>query len=653
MQISKLLFTILFIWASFFAAIGQDNVLFTIEDQEVEVSEFQYIYEKNNGENADYSKESIDEYLNLYTNFKLKVQRAKDMGLDTVKVLQNELEGYRKQLANSYLTDKEVTNRLVDEVSERMKQEVRVKHIFVAGEEKAPKNLAKAAKDKIDKIYIDLNQGKDFDMTAKKLSEDKISAINGGELGYYTAPLPSGFYAFENAMYDLNVGEHSSPFRSKMGWHIIKVMDKRKSQGEVEISHILIRKESKGVAVPNASQLIDSLYQLIQSGQVFTDVAKAHSQDKNTAIKGGYLGYMKINQYDKAFESAAYALNKDGAYTKPVETKIGYHIIQRNSKSDYQDVDKNKKKVKSKLSKDDRLKIAKKSLIEKIKIEGGLSEDKSSLNAFIAKLNDDFYSYKWNIPEMKASRLASFDNGMEFTIRDFGNFCKKSTRTRLRFDKEMPLREACMQMYEEYLDEITIKYEEANLEKKYPDFKALMREYEEGILLFEATKMEVWDKATEDTIGLKNFYEKNKANYKWEERAKVATYTIQNRDPKMMKKIMKGVKKYDGEKLMNKFNKDDVNVVDVSFKTVEKQSEEVEGIEWKKGGMSAPNKTNRTFTTIKKIIEIIPSSQKNYDDARGYIIADYQDFLEKNWISDLKKRYKLNMNQSVIDSLIK
>ncbi len=645
---SPILFVFLFL-SAFCVQAQDDPVLFTVEGDEVTVSEFRYIYEKNNGDKADYGRESLEEYLELYKRFKLKVQRAKTMGLDTITALQDELEGYRKQLANSYLTDKEVSGRLMEEAAERMLTDVSVSHIFIPNPKKGMKDDG-SAKNTIDQIYIKLQQGKFFEDVALKESKDEASAGKGGKLGYYTAPLPSGFYNFENAMYTTEVGTFSKPIETKMGWHILKVNDKRPSKGEREIAHLLIRKKVKGEAVTNALTVIDSLYNLLANGADFDELTKANSQDQNTASKEGYLGFVKINQFEKAFEEAVFGLENDGDISSPVESKIGYHIVKRISAVDYSDKEKNKRRVKSKLSKDDRLEIAKKSLIEKIKEEAGLTEDAAVYAAFVRSLTPEFYSYKWQLPDVAEKTLLSFNNGMTYTNKDFALFCKKNTRARLKYNKDEDVSVAAQDLYNSYLDEVTIKFEEANLEKKYPDFKALMREYEEGILLFEATKQEVWDKATEDTIGLQNFYASNKENYRWDERAELTSYSIANRDAKTMAKLKKCLAKGDTEKLLSKFNTEAAAITTES-KIIEKSA--LGGMDWKKGALSAWDESDRNVTKVNQITRIIPSSLKSFDEARGYIIADYQDFLEKEWVASLKESYKLQLNEDVFSSLIR
>ena len=304
-----------------------DKVLFSIGDEKVYVSEFNYIYEKNNAKDADYSKESLEEYLDLYKKFKLKVHKAKDVGLDTVKTLREELAGYRKQLANSYLKDKEINARLIDEVVERMKEDVEVSHIFVSAEDRATQQVKSGALMKVNEIKKKLDGGSPFDLMAKSLSEDRSSANKKGYLGYYTAPLPNGFYEFENAMYETKKGQISQPVKSKMGYHVIKVLDRRPARGQVEISHILLRKKGVNRTLPKTKILADSVYLLLKEGRNFENMAGKFSDDSKTKAKGGYLGFIGINQFDKIFEDAAFALENDNDYSKPIETDIGFHII--------------------------------------------------------------------------------------------------------------------------------------------------------------------------------------------------------------------------------------------------------------------------------------------------------------------------------------
>lgn len=631
------------------------DVLFTVGEKPVTIEEFKYIYEKNNGSNADYSEESVTEYLDLYKKFKLKVARARDLQVDTIPSLQRELAGYRKQLANTYLNDKEVTKTLVDEVIVRMKTDREVAHIFLPLDQKSSFNIKNQVKANIEAIHNRLKRGEDFAKVAKDASLDASSAVKGGQLGYYVAPLPSGFYAFENAMYDTRIGEFSEPILSKMGYHIIKVLDERPARGKMDIAHILIKKKEKGVADIQSKQLIDSLHrELIKEPTKFKSVATKHSDDKNTAAKGGKLGTIRIRQYNSAFEDAAFALKKDGDFSQPVESEIGWHIIQRINVVEELDEDRLRRNLTAQLVRDDRLEISKKALIESIKKESNLIVNKSAINTFNSKLTEEFYSYKWQIPTLPSENLLTFSGGAKvFTLGDFAEYCKRNTKDRLKFNKDIPTVDAVAMLFEEYTDDAVLQYEEANLEKKYPAFKALMREYEEGILLFETTKMEVWDKASQDTVGLQNYYAEHKEDYRWEDRVKLQSAVIKTSDPKILAKIQKGIAKNKSfSSLQKKYNNEGTTFVIMDPETFTVDSPQLEGVSPVAGFTKTNTKPDGSIV-FTKVVDSIPAGTKKFNEAKGYIIADYQDYLEQEWVKDLKARYPVEINQSVLDQLIK
>jgi peptidyl-prolyl cis-trans isomerase SurA len=632
---------------------NNDPVLFTVENQEVRVSEFNYIYNKNNGDNADYTQESLKEYLDLYVKFKLKVQRAKEMRLDTIIALQKELDGYRKQLAKSYLNDKEVVESLIKEIFDRKKKDIRVSHILISTSEKDSNEKKKEALEKARKLRKSIIGGTPFEQVAKTNSQDKNSSRNGGDIGYITAKLPDGFYEFENTIYNLKSGLISEPVLSKVGYHLIKVTHERPARGEMEVSHILIRKKNKGKVVANAKALADSIYTMLINGEPFEKLVTAHSQDMSSVNKGGYVGSFGINRFERSFENAAFSLEKDGDFTKPVETAIGYHIIRRNSRTDLNDYEVMKRKIQKDVQKDSRLDVAKRRMIETIKRESNYKEDRAALDKFASTLNDDFYTYKWQVPKMEEVSLIRFDGGLEFSNLEFARYCKSNARKRMRFDKGTSVKESLSSLFDEFVDEKCTVYEEKNLEKKYPEFKALMREYDEGILLFEATKMTVWDKASQDTVGLLQYYEGHKNDFKWPEMAKLNKYTVKYSKPKSLKKVRKCVKKESDEKLLSRFNKTD-ELVTIENITVDKGDSELEGVDFKKGAISTSILSeDQTSATFYKITEIIPSKLKTMDEARGYIIADYQDYLEEKWVEELRNSYKTNIREDIFKSLIK
>ncbi len=633
-----------------FAQSQKDDILFSIAGNKVPVSEFLYIYKKNLGNKADFSRKSLEEYLDLYIKFKLKVQKAKDMKLDKSDAFKKEMAGYREQLAKSYLVDKEVSEKLIREAYDRMQKDLKVSHILVST---GPRNKYEdKAKQRINKIYNELKEGKSFSDLAKRYSDDKYSVNAGGSLGWVTAMLPNGFYEFENQIYSLKPGEFSKPFRTKFGYHIVKLEAERPARGEIEASHILIRDRKKGKPIPGAKAKIDSIYDRLVAGENFVQLARKYSMDNKTAIKGGYLGYFGINKYDQVFEDQAFSLKNNNDFTKPFKTTLGWHIIKRMSKPGIKPYNQVRKNLINKINKNERFEIARKALIEKIKKEAGFKESPKVLKGYISKLDKSFYSFKWKTPEYKDTLLFQLGN-KNVMLSDFVKYITNNQRKRLQIRKKTSVEESVMKIYDSFVSDESIKYEESHLEEKYPDFKFLMQEYTEGNLLFEVMEKEVWNKASSDTVGLKKFYEENKNNYQWKPRAELYTYTIHTDNKKLIKKILKYIKKRSHKKLIKKFNKKK-QLVTFKIDKLEINSKELKGLKFKKGEISEPFfDKDKKIVTVKKITKIIPKSPKTLDEAKGYVIADYQEYLEKKWLDNLKKEYKVVVNKQVFENLIK
>jgi peptidyl-prolyl cis-trans isomerase SurA len=639
---------------SFVTAQSTDPVLFTVGDDPVYLSEFKYIYEKNNADKADYSKESLSEYLELYKKFKLKVKRARAIGLDTIQALNDELAGYRKQLAKSYLKDKEISDNLIREVVDRMKEDVEVSHIFVSAPGKTTDEQKAAAEKKINDIYDKLkeNNGNHFSDMAKTLSEDKVSALKGGKLGYYTAPLPDGFYNFEDAMYETAVGSYSKPIRSKMGYHIIYVTNKRPARGQMEIAHILFRYEKSATLNEEIKIKADSVYNLLKEGRNFETFAAKFSDDTKTKSNGGYLGFFGINQYEAPFEDAAFDLQNDNDYTKPVETKLGLHIIKRISKRDDSNEEKLTKRIETRINNTDRFGIAEEKLIEDVKNEAGFSDDRMALKRFTTALDENFYTYKWDAPEYNEDLILFSLADKKFSLNSFGKFLKTNIRERLKYSKSTPYETAAEELYADFVKEKVMEYEESNLEKKYPDFKALMQEYREGILLFEITKQEVWDKASQDTVGLKQFYESNTDNYMWPERVKVYKYTITTDDKNKADSAYDYAEKKDHNKFIEKYEND--KTVEMTYKTevLSVDDKAIMELERKKNAVS-PVQVAAPSIVFYKYIGMEAANNKSLSEARGYVIADYQDKLEMEWIEELMNMYTVSVDNKVLKSITK
>ncbi|MBK6544674.1 MAG: peptidylprolyl isomerase [Saprospiraceae bacterium] len=633
---------------------GPDPVLFSVAGNAVHVSEFEYIYNKNNGKEADYTKKSLTDYLNLYTKFKLKVQAARDMKVDTIPALIKELEGYRQQLTTNYLNDKEVTDRLAREVYDRQKKDLLIDHIlFSMSPNASGQDTVQPFTQASNAIRL-LKNGMKWD-DAAKMSNDLNSAQKGGKLGWFTAMFPEGFYELENAAYSLKTGEvYQTPIRTRLGYHVLRLEADRAAFRRMEAAHILIKKASRGHSDLIAQAKIDSIYKKIKEGQSFEELARVLSDDKTTASQGGNIGYFGINQFEPAFEDAAFKLAKDGDFSLPVESAIGWHIIKRLRKDEELPYERAKRKIQVDIQRDQRFNVAQSTLIEKIKMEAGYKENQVVLTRFINLIDTNFYTYKWRVPDsLKEEALFSLGN-KDFGTLEFAEYVKTNTRQRLQGGDSKDVQATLKTMLKEYSSQKCLQFEEGKLEDKYPDFKALMREYREGILLFEATKNIVWDRASEDTSGLKVFYDKNKDKYRWDERAVIHSINIDTTNKKLADEIYKFAKKNAIDKVITKYDPDKKYISYQKFIAEKKSPDSYKGINFLKGSITDLTlDSGLTSYSFRKVESNLPAGIKSLDEARGYIIADYQDYLELVWVDELKAKYPIKINEDVFHKLIK
>ncbi|MCO6460929.1 MAG: peptidylprolyl isomerase [Saprospiraceae bacterium] len=625
----------------------KDEVLFTVNKTPVNVSEFRYIYEKSNNKNADYSEKSLNESLDLYIRFKLKVAKARELRMDTLPSLTTELNSYKQQLADSYLMDKEVNEKLAKQLFDRMKTDVRVAHIFIADNHV---DSIKALM-KVNEIKTRLKNGDNFEDLVKLYSEDESTKKTGGDLGFLAPMYPNGFYPLENLVYSLKKGEVGGPVRTSAGWHFVKILDTRPARGEMEIAQILIR-ISKTVDDGFAKARIDSVYEALKKGADFGEMAKKFSDDRNTAAKGGFLGFITIGTYDENFENHVFALTKDGEYTEPFKTALGYHIVKRISKRDFSDFDAVKKSLMTKVSRNERYGIAKNHLIEKIKKDYHFTQSTPVYKEYTDSINTDrFYTNNWTAPKIKNATIFTLGE-QNYTTDQLSQYLADNSRRRVRMNKSVLPIIAFKELYDEFISDKAIEYEQGKLDEKYPDYKALTREYEEGFLFFEVTNREIWNKASMDSVGIEKYFNEHRDNYKWEERARLLHYTIKASSPEELNSVYEHAKTYSPEQLQKKYSREKVTY---TSQLIEKSNQgEMNGLMWKAGAMSLlERKGDGKVGSFDKVESIEPPVRKELKEARGFVIADYQDYLDKLWVEKLKKEYNVTVNQKVFDSLIK
>lgn len=647
---NKLFFiSIMVCLSSLFVFAQNDSVLFTYGEDKVDLEEFEYIYKKNNARDSlIYQKSSVDEYLDLYINFKLKVKAAEALGYDTIQKFQNELGTYRKQLAQTYLYDKEINEKLIREAYDRMKEEVRVAHILIAVEKgAAPEDTLKAYRE-AEKLKNKINSGEDFVTIAQKESDDPSVKDNEGDIGYVS--VFKTVYPFESATYNTKVGELAGPVRTKFGYHILLVKDRRAAKGKINASHILIKTPTEIANQEVYKERIDSIHKALKQGANFEQLASKLSDDKGSARNGGKLPVFGTGSMVQEFENVAFGLTEDGEISKPFKSAYGWHIVKRNEYFPVESFNKMKSEIKRKLERDARSRISKKRFVEKLKREYKFKDNPAQLKAFIEKTDDKIYSGKWDPqPGTKTSGKLFSLAGKEYTEQDFGFYLKKTLPKTKKKNKSEMLSE----LYAGYVDQTLIELEDSKLESKYEDFRRLMKEYRDGILLFELTDKKVWSYALKDTVGLQAFYEKNKNNYKWNERADAQIIISKDKEAafKLYEKLKKGKSLFaEKSKLEKKFGKDVYKIEEGLYE--KKSNPYIDRMEWKQGVSEPIENSDGTYSlvVIRSLQKPVP---KALNESRGYVVSDYQKVLEKQWIEALKKEYPVKVNDSVLEKMYK
>ncbi|MEL6142230.1 MAG: peptidylprolyl isomerase, partial [Bacteroidota bacterium] len=497
-----------------------------------------------------------------------------------------------------------------------------------------------------------------FAAKAKEFSEDKFSKESGGRIGYINAPLPNGLYALETAVYGARVNSVVGPIRTNFGYHLAIVHDRRPARGEIEAAQVMTRKPQGGGDASAARNKIERAYQLLQSGQPFEQVASTISEDEKTSRNGGYIGFFGINRYATNFEEAAFGLANDGDYSAIVESKVGFHIIRRISRRGVQPLADQRALLVSKVKADSRFAAANDALLAQIRQRANLQENVDVLDAFAKDLVDSvFLNFRWRAPNSDDGRvLLRMGKDHVVSLGEFQTYLQKNARQRMRLRTEGGSEKIVKSMYQSFLNDELMAFAESRLEETYPEFRALMREYEEGILLFEATKMEVWDKASEDTTGLKGYFAAHRDDYRWEERARVSLFTIYPNLASQAGKIYGQAGTMATDSVLNMYASTTLNEgLKVNTDNYERNRlPQLADVAWQAGSLTALARDDRSGqATFYKIEEILPSGLKELDEARGYIIADYQDQLEQEWVNSLRERYSVKMRKRVFEKMVR
>ncbi len=640
-----LLFALL---TGFMSYAQQDPVLMTVGDRPVTRSEFLQIYLKNNP-NPKFDKVSLDEYMELFKKFKLKVIEAENLGYDSIPKLRNELDGYRRQLATPYMIDSAKNKELVREGYERMRLEVSASHILIrVSEDASPADTLKAY-NKVIELRKRILKGEDFDQVArgKDGSEDESVRQNGGALGYFSAF--QMVYPFESAAYNTPVGQVSMPVRTKFGYHLVKVNDKRPARGIITAAHLMIvvRQDADPETQLNAEKRINEIYERLENGESWDDLVMKYTEDFNSKNTGGKLpefGTGSRQRMVPEFEDAAFSIETNGAYSKPVKTAYGWHIIKRLDLKGVESFEELEKEIQQRVNKDERALSTQKSFVEKLKKEYDLKDYRKKQLKWFHK-NAKFVEGNWVIASSKKNPMMFSFSSVEINRLDFADYLSsfKSLPANVNAKSFITMK------YNDFISEQLLAYEEAQLETKYPAFKALMTEYHDGVLLYEIMNDKVWNKALRDTVGLRTYFDGHREQFKWGERIDADIFVCDSREIaiQVVALINQGTTAKEVAEIAN--GKSALNVILRSQKLEINNTDYLKGRSFVVGLNEIYEHKGKFYVVVNK--ESIPASNKELDETRGAVTAAYQQYLEQQWLDELSAKYAVVINFEVLYNL--
>jgi peptidyl-prolyl cis-trans isomerase SurA len=619
----------------------QDAVLLTVDGETIMVSEFLRVYNKNLDLVKNESQKDLDSYLKLFTEYQLKLKEAKRLKLDEDPKYQREFLSYKKQLTKNYLSENKVTEDLVKEAYGRNSFDINASHVLVRLDESVKDTTN--VYDKISSLRKRvLNEG--FDKV-KADTHDGIT-IFVEDLGYFSAF--KMVYDFESVAYNTPVGEVSEPFRTQFGYHVVKVNDKRPSRGTITAAHIMVGLNQKdSLLVPE--ERINEIYKKLSQGESFDALAKQFSDDKSSAKNGGTLSPFKSGQLSSVkFEDEAFGLLNDGEFSEPFLTDYGWHIVKRISLKPINSYDELKPTLEARVKRDSRSKLINQAMVEELKGRYNIGSNEEAKSYFESLITDDYFSRSWRLPDsFEKDEIIFSINQRDFTYNEFGRHIMAVQRTYA--NKARPASEVVEKEYESFFESSILKYREDNLEMENQEFANIVKEYRDGLLLFDLMEKEIWNKAAKDTVGLENYYERNKTKYQWQERVDFIMASSADLDiaTKFFKLIKRGKSQEEIENALNNDKEQNVIFTKGVYNTNDNRLPSDFNA---KKGVSGVYNHNEAFHVIN-VNEILPAGTKTLKEAKGMVINDYQNEIETNWVKSLYDRFSIEVNKDALNAV--
>lgn len=640
------LLPLLFLLAIIQPVLSQNKAtLFTLGDQKYPVDEFEYYFLKNTDKpDKSTAKQQVEEYLQLYIDFRLKVLEARSLNMHLDEAYINELDGYKDQLLEPYLTTSKLNDELVQEAYDRLKWEVSGSHILIQAPPNATPEDTIKIWNQLEGYKKQIMEGADFGELAQQFSHDRSAKQNKGHLGYFSAM--QMVYPFENAAYNNEIGAIVGPFKTRFGYHILQIEDKRPARGQVSAAHIMIRHQNDSASKAKSEEKARSIYENLMNGMDWDEQCRLYSEDNNTSKNGGQLRWFGTGQLVPEFEDVAFGLDSVGQLSEPVLTRFGWHIIKLLDKKGLEPLPEKRTEIENKISRDSRSAIKKSTALAQIKERKAFKLDTTVKNKAFAEVDSSLLQASWVIDSTNTS-LANkvlFTLGSEkTTVNQFWTYLVENQKTR----KSTSLEEYLAFLYGRFEEQKVFDFEKRQIEMNNQDYKMIMDEYKSGILLFNLMEDRVWNKAIEDTAGLQGYYDRNKANYPAPE--KLITRKLVVSDSSLLDSLINSLD-CSNAKLDSIFNKKEPLTLQASNEEVAKGENTFLDSNWRIGNHV---EAGENYYTLWVVTKIKPAGYKDLKEVKGLVISDYQTELEKQWLTELRTKYPVKINKSTLKKYVK
>ena len=645
MKYSVLIFAFLSLFATAIIAQEDKSTLVTLNNRDFTVGEFKQVYFKNLDLVKQQEERSLDEYLDLFIQYKRKVEEARAQGLDKRQSYLTDFAKYQEQLSRNYVYEDNVTAQMVEQAYKRSKESLKTSHILILCNWDAKPQDTLVAYNKAKELrQMVLNTPDKFNDIAAKYSEEPKADESRGSLDYFN--VFEMVYPYESVAYNLKVGEISDLVRTQFGYHIVKLEDRRPVLPKRTVSHIMIG--TRFDSLDTAKDRIMEIAGLLEKGVAFEDLAKQYSDDKNTGINGGLMRpFTQGDLKAPSFEDAAFALEQKGQISEPVQTRFGWHIIRLEDKGKLPNFEDEQERLTKMVKLGDRAKIVTTAVSQKIKEELGFQAYPYK-SSFIAILNDSVFDRKWRFVafENKENRPLFTIGAKTYFYNDFGAYLAER-QTKVRPFKQITT--FLEMVYEEFETEKVKDYFKENLEQVNPDYAAIIDEYRDGLLIFDVMEKNIWTKAKSDSLGLRNYYEAHKTQYLWKNRVKGAVIQTTSEEDmdEVLELLRRGKSPSDVKSQLNQ--KGALKVV-VSEGLFEEGSPKLPLTYVLKQGLSEVFESPMQYTVIQAQ-EFLPAGVKKYEEVEGAVLSDYQSQLESIWNDELAAKYPAKINKSALRKL--